>query len=271
MCLAPRYRRGPMARPSSPCRNTASLPDTPCAPTACVAAAASSSVRPIRTRTLLEIFIGRSPALVLAMAVVARRVDRLPGGEHTRGVFLLGRLERRHAGLGHRLRHRHPLRAIDGAPAGGQQIRRFNQRGRTAPDLEPLGFGFRRLLLDARSRHRGADRLEHDVGGRADDAPHDLLNGGDRRCRRRSAGLDRGGTLRFTCPRDDEPDAGDEQRRADDEQPVNDPHAEHVLNPYFTLGEDDARHADVYYGWRAGGAAVPGLRPRSPGWPRTGA
>src|SRR5262245_58801509 len=121
MCLAPRYRSGPMARPSSPCRNTASLPDTPCAPTAWVAAAASSSVRPILSRTLLDIFIGRSPALVLAMAVIARHVDSLASGKHTGGVLLLSRFERGHARVGHRLRHRHPLRPIDGATADRQQ------------------------------------------------------------------------------------------------------------------------------------------------------
>src|SRR5262245_8283947 len=116
MCLAPRYISGPMAAPFTDWRNTASLPDTPCAPSSGTSTTASNStvnaasatrgtaetaefaeprlcLAPWRTRRARRLSFSVD-TLVLAVAVVARLIDRAPGVEKILRVLRLGRLQR---------------------------------------------------------------------------------------------------------------------------------------------------------------------------------
>src|SRR5688572_6237389 len=112
MCLAPRYISGTIARPSSPCRKTASLPDTPCALSAAEAIATSPIVSNARFMTLLGCWVtcvawvicvdsypansGNSGyldnqahlvALIAFMTCIAGDIDLFSNGEDPGSVF----------------------------------------------------------------------------------------------------------------------------------------------------------------------------------------
>src|SRR3990172_10594212 len=118
MCLAPRYINGPMACPCSPWRNTASLPDTPCASSA----AEPSSTKSAAMAALLT--------LIPVMAGVAGLVDDVAGLEDAVGAPGLSRLERHLPGGHERLRHRDPVATIDRPVAHQQQVARLDERRR---------------------------------------------------------------------------------------------------------------------------------------------
>src|SRR3989338_3806807 len=115
MCLAPRYISGPMARPCSPCRNTASLPATPCASRP--AAKPASRMTAARPTTLL--------ALILRMAGVTRVVDVRPRGRDAVGVLRAGRPQRHLRPVHEGPRHRNPIPGVDHPAAEEQQVARF--------------------------------------------------------------------------------------------------------------------------------------------------
>src|SRR5689334_21726320 len=117
MCLAPRYRNGPIAAPLIDCRNTASLPDTPCALAS--PAKASSSTAATMTSSALR------RTLILPMAIVARLVHFFAGGEHPFGTLGLGGLERQLTGGHQVVRVLHPVPLVDGARPHQHQIARF--------------------------------------------------------------------------------------------------------------------------------------------------
>src|SRR5688572_32567692 len=104
MCLAPRYINGPIALPSRPCRNTASLPDTPCAsrPTDPSPTSSASAASPI-IRFLL---------LIAFMACITRFVDRRSGRKDAVGALGLRGLDCLGAGRDKRLRHLHPVAVV---------------------------------------------------------------------------------------------------------------------------------------------------------------
>src|SRR5689334_6977448 len=133
MCFAPRYIKGTMARPSRPCRNTASFPDTPCA----------SSVVAI-TRTTLAAMIAVMGSgfllrtLVFLMAGVTGFVEVAARGEHAIRVLLIGRGQRGFAGRDEALRERHPLSCIDHTTADEHHVAGFDDRRRAVANRRPL-------------------------------------------------------------------------------------------------------------------------------------
>src|SRR5215216_2057582 len=110
MCLAPRYISGMMARPFSPCRNTASLPDTPCASSA---AEQASTIRTVSANLL---------ARIACMAVVTCGVEVSAGFDDAVLILRVGRLQRRASLVHHVVRHLHPVALVDGAVARQYQI-----------------------------------------------------------------------------------------------------------------------------------------------------
>src|SRR5579872_2720253 len=105
MCFAPRYMSGPIARPCTDCRYTASLPETPCASSG--AASATRTSAPVRSATALT-------ALVLEMATVAGLIELLARFEDLFGAFLLGRAQRQCRRIDHVARDLHPVALVDG-------------------------------------------------------------------------------------------------------------------------------------------------------------
>src|SRR6188474_2881406 len=120
MCLAPRYISGPMAWPFSPCRNTASLPDTPCAS------------RPTDPRTVSSVTaaspMARLLTLISCMAGIAGLVEAGPGRKNRFRTLLFGGLHRGLALLDEVLGHLHPVAVIDGAAGRQQQVARLGER-----------------------------------------------------------------------------------------------------------------------------------------------
>src|SRR5918993_4465462 len=105
MCLAPRYISGPIAWPSSPCRNTASLPVTPWASTPADPSTnrATNAASPI-TRLLTLIFF---------MTGVAGLIEVGPGGKNCVRALLFGGFHRRYALVDEVLGHLHPVTVVD--------------------------------------------------------------------------------------------------------------------------------------------------------------
>src|SRR5689334_13596437 len=119
MCFAPRYISGPTAAPRSDWRKTASLPDTPCAPTS--EASTSASVRrPVDLRA----------TLVALMACVARDIQGLSCFEHLVGAPRLCRSQDDASAVDHHLRHFDPLPVVDAAAFHQQQVARLDERCR---------------------------------------------------------------------------------------------------------------------------------------------
>src|SRR5215216_4542033 len=125
MCLAPRYIRAPIARPSNPCKYTASLPETPCAFAMAAAArtnrtASVDFASAVRIQCMSGVLLGRRfanvPSLphVPLVTVIARRVDGLARDEHGFRALRLDRFQRLFAGVDHRLRHLDPIAVVDG-------------------------------------------------------------------------------------------------------------------------------------------------------------
>src|SRR5262245_57257529 len=131
MCLAPRYINGMMARPSSPCRYTASLPETPCAlrvaPAANTAASATSVW--IERRLIPRISF---------MAVVTGLVDFVADLQNPIGAMPLGGLQRLGRCRGHRLGHLRPVFSVNCAPVGEQHAGRIRQHRRARRHARPL-------------------------------------------------------------------------------------------------------------------------------------
>src|SRR6185295_4708654 len=107
MCFAPRYISGPIAAPRTDCRNTASLPDTPCAPTPGTSTSATSAI--VRSAVRLR------AALISLMARITRDIQSFSGFEHLLGTPGLRRLQHDAAGVDHRLRHPDPLTVVHAA------------------------------------------------------------------------------------------------------------------------------------------------------------
>src|SRR3954466_5688990 len=107
MCLAPRYIRGPIAAPWILCRNTASLPDTPCASMMPGIARISRHVAATTVTNELRIFI-MSPIsqcllpLVFLVTVVAGNIQRIAVIEHEILILCRNRLQHVLAGGHHR-------------------------------------------------------------------------------------------------------------------------------------------------------------------------
>src|SRR5688500_19282529 len=110
MCFAPRCINGTMARPCSPCRNTASLPATPCASITAPQAAAMSSVQIRRRRRLLL-------TLISFMAGIAGLVDDFADGQNPGGILFLRRGHRGVRRIAQRDGKLGPVAAVDGAVA----------------------------------------------------------------------------------------------------------------------------------------------------------
>src|SRR5689334_4370841 len=113
MCLAPRYISGPMARPSSDCRNSASLPATPCAH--------ASGAMPITNAAAMAREILRA-TLILPVAVVAGVVEPLAEVEHLVFVLRFRRAQDVGADLDHFSRDRRPVSGINRARSHQHQI-----------------------------------------------------------------------------------------------------------------------------------------------------
>src|SRR6185503_7150167 len=114
MCLAPRYISGMIARPSSPCRKTASLPDTPCA---------LNTAEAIVTKPTVSsaFFINRlnpgSIALIALVARIAGGVDHLTNRENASRSLCVRRFQRRLRGVAHRGRKLDPVPFVHGTVA----------------------------------------------------------------------------------------------------------------------------------------------------------
>src|SRR4051812_28687748 len=120
MCLAPRYISGMTALPSRPWRNTASLPDTPCADA--ISGARTSAAASAAHAAILKRYVIAPPSrplrslpLILGVAVVAARVHPLAGGEDPVGALRFGGLQRDRSGVDERLRHLDPVATVDDA------------------------------------------------------------------------------------------------------------------------------------------------------------
>src|SRR5207253_6390062 len=116
-------------RPFSPCRNTASFPETPCASSAVDSAhtrrnasAATCDLPPTATCPLrpATLFTG-----IPHMAVVARVVEISAGLDDLVFVLRFGRLHCGRPLLHHVARHLHPVALVDGATAE-QQVARLD-------------------------------------------------------------------------------------------------------------------------------------------------
>src|SRR4051812_48854906 len=101
-----------MARPFSPCRKTASLPETPCA-----SRPADSTAR---NRTIST--SARLLSLISGMAVITRRIEIAAGRDNPVLVLGLRRLQRRFALFHEIARHLHPVALVDHPGAHQQQV-----------------------------------------------------------------------------------------------------------------------------------------------------
>src|SRR3954463_4144162 len=108
-------------------RNTASFPDTPCAPASPRNTLASSAI----VTTAIPM---RLPTLIPSMTVVARYVDRVARRENIVGALGFRGLESHFRGIDHRLRHLDPFALVDGAAFHHEQVPRFGQRDGAVPD-----------------------------------------------------------------------------------------------------------------------------------------
>src|SRR5712692_7840575 len=154
MCFAPRYMSGPIALPWSPCRNTASLPETPCASTTPEQIPTNRAVTISPTKLcLIRIVTPRSfamstacsVALILFMAAVARRVDRLPSGEERILVLRLGCPEGHDPGVPECSRPLHPVSRVNDTVSHQQQVSGLDESSGAIPDDLPFLIGLRGL------------------------------------------------------------------------------------------------------------------------------
>src|SRR5262245_54678620 len=99
MCFAPRYISGPIARPCTDCRNTASLPVTPWA----------SRVDVKTTKTAVARSAAALAPLVFEMTGVAGLIELLARLEDLHRALLLGRAQRERGGVDHRARDLRPV------------------------------------------------------------------------------------------------------------------------------------------------------------------
>src|SRR5436190_2367832 len=164
MCLAPRYISGMMARPFSPCRKTASLPDTPCASSA---ADMTSTATTIKANLL---------ARIACMAVVTRGIEIAARLDDLVLVLCRGGGHRLLSLLHHVVGHLYPVALVDGTASHQHQVARLDDRSPGASDFLPVLIGLRRNLLDTLRRRLRADRFVDDVSCRVGDADHDLLD-----------------------------------------------------------------------------------------------
>src|SRR5438552_11494106 len=143
MCLAPRYMSGPIAAPRINRRNSASLPETPCAlasgastiarnatvrrATRPKGVAESSVAQPFRGaqrplaglkacatsghRRSCEALLGT--AFVFLVTGIAGFIDGLARFEHFVGALRLSRSQNDFPGVNHRLRHPDPVAFVD--------------------------------------------------------------------------------------------------------------------------------------------------------------
>src|SRR5882672_4931833 len=219
MCFAPRYTSGPIARPCSPARNTASLAETPCP---------SSPTQPMPNSSAVSaaVAIVRLLPFIFCMAGVTRCIEVTARCQDAVGILRLGRLEGRLARVDECARHLDPVAFVEGAAAQQEQVTGLDERCRAVADDSPLlvvpGSNFLHAFGGARRPHRLVDH----IGGGHDDAVHDLLDAGNRR-RDRSVNRRR----RTHRPRagDDETHTADEQRDAHDEKPVHSSHSRRIV------------------------------------------
>src|SRR5688572_25013377 len=128
MCFAPRYINGTMARPCSPCRNTASFPATPCASNAAAPRATNPRVRTTRLivvllRALRSLRALRaSLTLIPFMAGIAGLVDDFADGQNPGGILFLRRGDRGVRRIAERNGKLRPVAAIHGAVARQHQV-----------------------------------------------------------------------------------------------------------------------------------------------------
>src|SRR5258705_8876810 len=120
MCFAPRYSSGTIARPFSPCRNTASLPETPCASSPADVAHAmtmASSMAADRRLPTADCPLPTAGLLarVSSMTVVARDIEIASSVDDAVLVLRLGCLHRGLPLVDHVARHLHPVARVDGA------------------------------------------------------------------------------------------------------------------------------------------------------------
>src|SRR5687768_9716145 len=118
MCFAPRYISGTMARPSSPCRNTASLPATPCASTtAPETPPTSAATAPTASKRYMASGLNGTGllALIAFMAGITGLVDDFSDSKNPLRVLLRRRGHCRIRRIPQRMGELHPVAAIDGA------------------------------------------------------------------------------------------------------------------------------------------------------------
>src|SRR5436190_5774641 len=124
MCFAPRYKKGPMAAPRMLSTNEASRRETPCASATPVRTTRAATARP-PTSSWRLLFNGH---LKLAVAVVARVVQALAGGQDSLGVLLLRGGARLAGCIAHRGGNRRPVCRLPGAALDLQELGRFDER-----------------------------------------------------------------------------------------------------------------------------------------------
>src|SRR6266850_1308305 len=147
MCLAPRYRSGPMAAPRIDCRNTASLPDTPCA--------LASGTNTTASNAMVRNAIRLGATLIFLVTGIARFIERLAGFHDLVGTSRLHGSQDDLPRLNHRVRHLDPVASIDRAAIHQDQVAGFDQGRSVVADRLPLGVRVRRSLLGAFGRYDG--------------------------------------------------------------------------------------------------------------------
>src|SRR5258706_13981583 len=125
MCFAPRYRSGPMARPFSPCRNTASLPETPCASRPAASAHTMSAVNAAASRQLPA--AGLLP-LISCMARIACLIEFAARLHDSVLIFCVGSLERLSPPVHIGTRHLDPVSLVDRAIAHEEKVSPLDDR-----------------------------------------------------------------------------------------------------------------------------------------------